>query len=533
MAKKRRPDDFDLRAAVRRKEFTPKADDAEAIVALVADGDEDDAKHGTLALLRIPEDAARAAEAHLGRLDDADEGPAVRLCRLLARFPADAAGPPLLAALARPSMRIRRAAAIALGKVGGEGVEASLLAALPDADPPARRAIVEALGKVGGETSAELLAELDPGDDTELARILERSRLLATRDATRARPVSLDRDARPERPLRVELRCRTGLESVLLDELLEIRGVSEPEVVGRGRLRLVLSAPPSALDAARTHLELRFPLPVRRAEDVAVAVTNTLTSPTALALLATFTRGTPRLRLDFDDAGKQRALIYRIASLLAERGVVNDPREAPWEARIASARDGGLEVALVPRGFEDPRFDYRKADVPAASHPTIAAALARLAGVREDDVVWDPFTGSGSELIERARLGPCRALLGTDLDPRALEATRANLEAAGVTAELTLADATTFAPRLPPTLVISNPPMGRRVHRGDVSTLLARTASRVAEVAAADARIAWLDPTPAAVEPVLEGAGFRLERTLSVDLGGFDARFELWRRGRG
>src|SRR5947207_4079330 len=58
-------------------------------------------------------------------------------------------------------------------------------------------------------------------------------------------------------------------------------------------------------------------------------------------------------------------------------------------------------------------FRSRVADVAAASHPTIAAALARVAGTAPDEVVWDPFCGSGAELVERGRLGSAR-LLGTE-----------------------------------------------------------------------------------------------------------------------
>jgi len=82
---------------------------------------------------------------------------------------------------------------------------------------------------------------------------------------------------------------------------------------------------------------------------------------------------------------------------------------------------------LLRRHPVDERFAYRTETVAASSHPTIAAALVRLVPPREDDVVWDPFVGSALELIERARLGPYRALHGTDVDEGALEAARANL----------------------------------------------------------------------------------------------------------
>ena len=34
---------------------------------------------------------------------------------------------------------------------------------------------------------------------------------------------------------------------------------------------------------------------------------------------------------------------------------------------------------------------------------------------KQNDLVWDPFVGSGTELCERALLGPYRALVGSDL----------------------------------------------------------------------------------------------------------------------
>ena len=65
--------------------------------------------------------------------------------------------------------------------------------------------------------------------------------------------------------------------------------------------------------------------------------------------------------------------------------------------------------------------------------------MARLAGTMENEIVWDPFCGSGVELVERAMLGGVRELHGTDLSEPALDFARKNLAAAGlgaVTAKL-------------------------------------------------------------------------------------------------
>ena len=59
-----------------------------------------------------------------------------------------------------------------------------------------------------------------------------------------------------------------------------------------------------------------------------------------------------------------------------------------------------------------------------------ATVLARLAGAEPDDVVWDPFCGSGLELIERTLLGGVSRIFGTDLSEEAVVIAGQNLAAA-------------------------------------------------------------------------------------------------------
>jgi 23S rRNA G2445 N2-methylase RlmL len=189
-----------------------------------------------------------------------------------------------------------------------------------------------------------------------------------------------------------------------------------------------------------------------------------------------------------------------------------------------------VDVALVPRALADPRFAWRKADVPAASHPTIAAALAHLGGARADDVVWDPFVGSGAELVERARLGPVRSLVGTDNDPGALAAAAENLAAAEVHARLELADALTYAPD-GVTLVLTNPPMGRRSARlPDTDDKLDRFVAHAAAVLAGGGRLVWIAPWPKRGRSAGAAAGLRLDWARTVDMGGFDAEMQRWKK---
>ena len=214
--------------------------------------------------------------------------------------------------------------------------------------------------------------------------------------------------------------------------------------------------------------------------------------------------------------------------------LVNDPSGSTWEASVHLGRGtDGLRVELVPR-FEDPRFAYRLGDVPAASHPTLAAALIRVAGVREDDVVWDPFVGSGTELCERAIAGPYRTLYGTDLDPTAIAVATKNLAAAGARANLVEADSLVWSPPEPVTLVVTNPPMGRRILRGpDLGAVLERLVVHAASALAPGGRLVWLSPMPRRTAETAARAGLVALSSIEVDMGGFHADLQAFQRPTG
>jgi len=189
-----------------------------------------------------------------------------------------------------------------------------------------------------------------------------------------------------------------------------------------------------------------------------------------------------------------------------------------------------IDVALLPRGLDDPRFAWRRRDVPAASHPTIAAALARVAGVRNDDVVWDPFVGSGAELVERALLGPYASLAGSDTDASALAAARENLGAAGFPARLDQTDALAHSPR-GVTLIVTNPPMGRRASRGpDLMDTLDRFVAHASSVLVPGGRLVWISPSPRRTRAAAARAGLTLDWARTVDMGGFEGEMQRWLR---
>jgi len=257
-------------------------------------------------------------------------------------------------------------------------------------------------------------------------------------------------------------------------------------------------------------------------------VLSALLAPQLVAALEAWSKGALRFRLEWQGAGHRRADTWRIAQGLREANspLLNDPVQAPWTIEVQQTP---ARLRLMPSAPEL-RFDYRVRDVPAASHPSLAAALARIAGARPDDVVWDPFAGSGVELIERARLGPQRELHGTDLDARAIAAARENAERAGVGLVLQQADARNH--RVPGlTLVLTNPPMGRRVLRArGLSGVLCQVVRNVAGQLAPGGRMVWLSPFPDATARAAADAGLSVDRLGPVDLGGFTADLQRFTR---
>jgi len=145
---------------------------------------------------------------------------------------------------------------------------------------------------------------------------------------------------------------------------------------------------------------------------------------------------------------------------------------------------------------------YRQATTEAVLRESLAAALLRIAHFEPEDLLCDPCCGSGTILTEalliasktppgylRARWGfmnlpgfdqhdwlkvkaeidalktiPKAKVIGIDSDSEAIECTKRNLRAAGFQsyAELIQGDFRTVELKTPPTLVVTDPPYGKR-----------------------------------------------------------------------
>lgn len=504
---------FDLRSAAHDRSFIPARADIPALIELLVA--EDDADAAERAIARAGAEGARAVKAAFEATKPPLRG---RLVKVIDRIGGHEEW--LIARLGDSDDKTRRNAIVALGHVASSAVEEALIAAWPREERVEhRRSIAASLGKIGSAPALDLLRTIDASDG-ELRRIASEAILKLERTHGRATRGTIDAGVRPETPIVVRYHCRRGLETIVVDEIgdLGARGVA-PGVVEVKSMSAI-----AGLFAVRTALRFGFPLgastdgPIEERVAAAIAAGG--------ELLGRFTRGPITYRIDWVGKGHRRAATFKVARLVQERApqLRNDPTDSVWEIVV----DEELGVEAWPKAVEDPRFSYRVADVPASSHPTIAASLARVAGARRDEVVWDPFVGSGTELIERARLGPCSAMYGSDVEPGALDAARKNLDAAGVKALLVVSDARVSRPPEPVSLVITNPPMGRRVlDRKSLEPLFDGVLANVRNCMRRDGRVVLLSPLFGRTVELAVRHGFRVERRGAVDLGGFDAELQV------
>lgn len=541
------PDDTHAQALVARcadPGYTPGAKDVPGLLALwqtVRKGPDgrDAAKAVTKALARGDGGVVRRLIEGFGEVSGEERALRLRILDRIARRLEIPRWSALVArALTDPEPRVVREAARAAGKLpddAGARLETALLDVLDGAALPEQRAVVESLGRVGTGAAWARLAAFQ-SDDPDLARRVAESVRLLSRRAGRAVASSLllDRDL-PE-PVLVELRCRPGAAEIVAEQAAtHLRlgaDIEHPESV-----TLRWSGDLQALYRVRSATELGLRFPLLPGREPAEQIAGSLDQPALVAALRAWTEGPIRFRLAFADGAHHRGLVERVGQLLVERRspLTNDSRAVTWSVEVDLDGD---RLRCLPRGV-DPRFAQRVAEVPAASHPTVAALLAWVAKPGAGDVIWDPFCGSGQELVECARLRDGLHLFGSDLEDGALTAARANLDAsaaAGVIAPASVtfarADARTHVPdpARAVDVVLTNPPFGHRVTvDGELSGILVTFVRHVAELLAPGGRMVWLTPDATLTGRVARRAGLQVIDRGVVDLGGIRATLQILR----
>jgi 23S rRNA G2445 N2-methylase RlmL len=444
----------------------------------------------------------------------------------------------LVRLLQDPSEKVRRYAMTALPKLGaGTHEEEALLSLLRTTTVEREKKFLgQALDKIGGTATLNVVAGVR-------GFLPQTEQKVKANVARRERPsvIRMDSLLSDFTRLRIHLHCRKGLEEIVLDEVKEDiakRGKFRIVEVRKGLVAITPVAPFSLADiyTLRCFATVGFFLGQVRSStptESIDALASVMTSPLSQSVLATFTEGSIRYRLEFVSKGHQRGAVR----LLANRAyamcpdILNDPQKAPWSMDLLPAGHG-ISVELRPKLTPDPRFTYREDGLRAASHPPLAACMARLAGRVNHEVVWDPFCGSGLELIERARLGGVQRIYGTDLSPDAVAISGANFAAAkvkGVQVNLACCDFRDYAKLegLGPksvTLIITNPPMGRRIRVLSLRGLVGDLFAVAAAVLKPGGRLIFANPLR--IEP--RDPSLELKYQKVIDLGGFNCRLEMY-----
>lgn len=448
--------------------------------------------------------------------------------------------PWLRSLLKDPVEKIRRYAMTALPKIGaGAGEEAELLDLLSQTTADREKKFLgQTLAKIGGEATLEAVGAVKDKAFTQAALKIKAS---LARDQNPS-SIQLDRPLTNYSGLMIHLHGRRGLEQFMRAEVedhLKRNAKFRMTDVRSGVVALTPMAPFALKDiyALRCFGTVGFVLGKENAMDEADAretLARIIASPLTRRIMTTFTEGSLRYRLDFVARGHQRGAVQALANRAYALcpDILNDSHEAAWTIAIYPTGRGGHVVELSPKASSDPRFAYRQQDVPAASHPPLAASMARLAGKVEGDIIWDPFCGSGIELIEKSLLGGVKALYGTDLSVEAIDIAERNIAAAklkNVATKLVCADFRRFATSEElgaesVNLVISNPPMGKRVPIPNLRGLIFDLFDVAAHVLKPGGRLVFANP----IFMDDPHRALKLQSRQMVDFGGFDCRVEKY-----
>ena len=448
----------------------------------------------------------------------------------------DLVRPWLRSLLSDSQEKIRRYAMAALPKIGaGTGEETDLLSLLKTTTVDREKKFVgKALDKIGGAATLQEMGKGCLPSQTE-------QKVKASVARNQPSIIRMDRPLTHFTGLQIHLRGRSGLEEIVRDEVEQsarVRAKFRIDEVVPGLVALTPIAPFSLGDiyTLRCFGNVAFVLGAVDGPDDDKSITKmaaAITSELSCRVFKTFTEGPIRYRLDFVSKGHQRGAVRLLANRAYELcpEILNDSRSAPWTISIHPNRKGNW-VELIPRLSPDPRFAYRREDVPAASHPPLAASMAWLAGSKENEIVWDPFCGSGLELIERTFLGGVRMAYGTDRSAEAIVITEDNFAAASrqpVPSRFICCDFREF-PRIEGlrenslTLIITNPPMGKRVPIPNLHGLIEDLFSVASRMLKPGGRLIFANPLRIeSPDPSLKRQSRRV-----VDFGGFNCALEMY-----
>ena len=367
----------------------------------------------------------------------------------------------LVRALNDDDWKVRRNSAIALSKIGDDSSIQSIVNSLKvETDPRVRTSLILTFGKLAAVNDVPLLQKIQfTSDEERLAAQKVTDRFSVMMDSVPA----IDIESNLASNVPVELWSRAGVADIVALEAATMN--LEPTFLSPERVKLKNPKTLKHLLQIRTALfpVLVLTLPDSHASPLQLG--KELDASAVVAEMIRLTKGMPvGYRLSVKSAGlmhhhKRRDWISQFVA--GCKKLANRATGYSWELFVRSV-DKSVQLAARPAACHDDRFAYRKLDVPASVHPTLAAAAVRLAAPQATDLIVDPFCGSGTLLAERALLAPYSQLIGIDIDRKALHAAEINL-ANFDRVQLIQTDFSSITTHAPVDAVITNPPYGIRV----------------------------------------------------------------------
>jgi hypothetical protein len=234
-----------------------------------------------------------------------------------------------------PQEKIRRYAVAALPKLPRDASDEHELLGLAKkaVSDREKQHVASALSKIGGSETLRHAHDLPP-------RALQKVKASVLR-AESASAINLNAILKDFGGVEVLLRGRAGLETFVRDEARDFIRAHGKFKLRETKTSLVILTPTAPFALAelfsmRCFDNVAFALPlVGNSEPGQIAAT--ITSPTSLRILRTFTSGPIRYRLDFVDKGHKRAAVRQLAELIysRERELINGGGDTPWTIEIS------------------------------------------------------------------------------------------------------------------------------------------------------------------------------------------------------
>lgn len=365
----------------------------------------------------------------------------------------------ILGALKSEDAKARKNAAILLGAIGFPAQETLIQAIKEEQTQFVIPSMLLTLGKLKGEEAHEFLKNYQPKATVDKHRSEEQSALtLALKNFE---------TAKPEKPniLNQQLFLLTARgHSDLTAEELEERGYSFNQHKQLEDCLTVKLPSLKELMKIRTFMNALISLGRCSVAEVPKFFSSRQLFNRLKGIFDEKTQLNYRLEIAGDKISKEEHVKLMAGIVESLPHYLNNPSAYSFEILCMVKGEDVFSFVKLPQAF-DTRFQYRKNALPASINPTTAAAIMRYSYpyLKRDGNVLDAFCGTGTMLIERAKLKPAGALLGVDFSKEAVTFARENAAIAKVNAKFLQSDILKMEKKSGFDEVISNMPFGHRV----------------------------------------------------------------------